>query len=254
MANKKKPEGERWKEFVDAWYNSTHENKVKLAQSVGVSYDTAKHWVSESGSTRKQVKSEQRMIVTIPELLSLRPSVHLDFACFDLETSNLNADFSIILSACIKSYGQEPVVFRADHYHDWVDDRANDACITRDIAEELKKHAVIITHYGVYFDIPFLRAKMVKHNLEPLPQMFAVDTWQIARKNFKVSSRRLQGMSNFFDLGEKEAVEGGLWMEAAYNGSTEAIDKIVAHNIKDVEILEKLACVSFPYLKSIPKL
>ena len=253
MTIRKRPEGKELEEFIDQWYSLDHAGKVTLAKKHNLTYDSAKHVISEGGYTRKQVK-EPRMTITVPELLSMRTSVNLDFACFDLETSNLQADFSIILTACIKPYGQETVVFRADHYHDWVDDRADDSQITKDIAEELRKHAIIITHYGVYFDIPFLRAKMMKHNLEPLPQMFAVDTWQIARKNFKMSSRRLQNMASFFDLGEKELVEGGLWMSAAYNGSKEAMDKIVAHNIKDVEILEKLACISFPYLKSIPKL
>jgi len=180
--------------------------------------------------------------------------VNLDFACFDIETSNLQADFSILLTACIKPYGQEPFVFRADNYPEWQTDRANDYQITKAIAEELRKHAIIVTHYGLYFDVPFLRAKMVKHSLEPLPQMFAIDTWSIARKNYKVTSRRLKNLVDFFDIGEKEPVEGELWMKAAYNGSKEAMDRIVQHNIRDVEVLEKLACISFPYLKSIPKL
>lgn len=254
MTIKKKPEGKEFEDLCQQWNEVDHDGKIALSRLYSVTYDTMKHWVSESGATRKQVKTEPRMTITVPELLAIRPSVNLDFVCFDIETSNLQADFSILMTACIKPYGQTPFVFRADDYPEWERDRANDCRITRAIAEELKRHAIIITHYGTYFDMPFLRAKMMKHNLEPLPQMFAVDTWQIARKNFKMSSRRLQNMANFFDLGEKDTVEGRLWMEAAYNGSKEAIDKIVEHNIRDVEILEKLACISFPYLKSIPKL
>lgn len=43
-------------------------------------------------------------------------------------------------------------------------------------------------------------------------------------------------------------------MEAAYSGSKEAMDKIVAHNIQDCILLEKLACLTFPFIKSIPRL
>src|SRR3972149_5148560 len=249
--NKRKPEGKAWDEFVDKWYEADHEHKVYLAADLGVTIDTAKHWVSDSGAARKP--KDYRMKVTIPELLAARPSVNLDFVSVDIETSNLQADFSILMTACIKPYGQEAIVFRADDYPEWETNRANDYQITKAIAQEIRKHAIIITHYGQYFDVPFLRAKMQKHGLDPLPQMFAIDTWQIARKNFKVSSRRLKNLGEYFDLGEKENVEGRLWMAAAYNGSKEALDKIVAHNIKDVEILEKLACISFPYLRSIPK-
>ena len=254
MTQKKKPEGKEWEKLVEEWYQRGHAGKLFLAERYRVSYDTLKHWLSNSGATRKQVKSKPRMTITIPELLAMKPSVNLDFVCFDIETSNLQADFSILLTACIKPYGQEPFVFRADNYPEWQTDRANDYQITKAIAEELRKHAIIVTHYGLYFDVPFLRAKMVKHSLEPLPQMFAIDTWSIARKNYKVTSRRLKNLVDFFDIGEKEPVEGELWMEASYNGSKEAMDRIVQHNIRDVEVLEKLACISFPYLRSIGKL
>ena len=254
MTKQKSPSGEDLKAFVAAWHTLDHQGKIKLAESYHLSYGTARHVISDGGYSKKRQKDEPRMTITIPELLAMKPSVNLDFACFDIETSNLQADFSILLTACIKPYGQEPFVFRADNYPEWQTDRANDYQITKAVAGELRKHAIIVTHYGLYFDVPFLRAKMVKHSLEPLPQMFAIDTWSIARKNYKVTSRRLKNLVDFFDIGEKEPVEGELWMKAAYNGSKEAMDRIVQHNIRDVEVLEKLACISFPYLKSIPKL
>jgi uncharacterized protein YprB with RNaseH-like and TPR domain len=192
--------------------------------------------------------------MSIEELLATRPSVKLDFVTFDLETSNLRADFSVVLTAVIKPFGQEPITFRADDYPAWKKNRSDDKGIISDIAEELRKHAIVITHYGSKFDLPFLRAKMVKHSLDPLPQMFAVDSYKIAKANFQVSSRRLQNLSRFFDLGEKSSVEGDLWMQAAYDGSAEAMDKILEHNVQDCNLLEKLAAISFPYLKSIPKL
>ena len=254
MARKKRPEGKEFDDFVAKWYSSSHQEKLALAKRYGVSYETARHLISDSGSTRKRVKIEPNMTITVPELLAMKPSVNLDFVCFDIETSSLQADFSILLTACIKPYGQEAIVFRADDYPEWDKERANDYQITRDTAMELRKHAIVIGHFSSRFDIPFLRAKMTKHGFEPLPQMFGIDTWRIARQNFKVSSRRLKNLADYFDIGEKELVEGGLWMEAAYNGSREAMDKIVAHNQKDVEILERLAGLSFPYLRSIPKL
>lgn len=255
MTRKKKPEGKEFDAFVERWYESDHSGKIALAKEYGVSYGTAKHFISDAGATRKQVKAEPpRMRVSLPELLAMRPSVNLDFVCFDIETSNLQADFSILLAACIKPFGREPIVFRADDYPEWKTDRANDYQITKAVAEELRKHAVVVTHYGLYFDIPYLRAKMAKHGIEPLPLMYLVDTWSVARKNFKVTTRRLKGLADFFDIGDKELVEGSLWMEAAYNGSKEAMDKITAHNAQDTEILERLACISFPYLKSIPKM
>ena len=81
---KRKPEGKEWDMLVESWYANTHEGKLCLAQTYKVTFDTMKHWISESGATRKQVKAEPRMTITVLELLSMRPSVNLDFACFDI--------------------------------------------------------------------------------------------------------------------------------------------------------------------------
>lgn len=244
---------EEWITWCSRWDNSGHQGKLLIAKEYGITYDSARHWRSDA-PIPIQSKDAPRMQVNVDELLGMRPAVNLDFVSFDIETSNLKADFSIMLSAVIKPYGQEPIVFRADDYPTWESNRADDKQIVEDIANELSKHAIVITHYGSGFDIPFLRAKMVRHGLAPLPQMFAVDSWRIARRNFQVSSRRLKNLARFFDIGKKDQVEGDLWMAAAYDGNKEAMDAIVEHNIRDCEVLEKLTCISFPYLRSIPKL
>ena len=243
-------------EFCQAWDSASHQEKLKLAEQYKVSYDTARHWRSDCRVVPTS-DSEPNMQMTIEDILGYRPAINLDFVSFDLETSNLNADFSVILSAAIKPFGQDTIIFRADRYPAWQRGlRRNDSGIVRDIVAELRKHAIVITHYGSdgRFDLPFLYAKMVKHGIDPLPTMFGIDSWKIARAKFKISSRRLANLGHFFDIGEKSGVDPNLWMEAVYDGSTEALDKIVEHNIIDVEVLEKLAALSFPYIRSIPKL
>jgi len=65
MTQSKKPTGAEWEHFVDLWYNLDHDGKVALASKKEVTYDTAKHWVSNSGSTRKQV--EQKIFTFAPQ-------------------------------------------------------------------------------------------------------------------------------------------------------------------------------------------
>lgn len=252
MTSRKKPTGEAWQSFVDKWNNLDHVGKVALARAHGATYDSAKHWVSEGDTTPPAPKAVGGDVVD--EVLALQPKVMLDFVTFDIETSNLTADFAIVLSAVIKPFGGKPIVFRADDYPDWTNNRVNDKPIVQDIAAELSRHAVVITHYGSRFDIPFLRAKSVRYGLPPLPPMFGIDTYSIAKANFKLSSRRLKTLAEYLELGEKEPVEGSLWMQAAFRGDRQAMDRIVEHNILDTIILEKLAAVSFPYLKSLRKL
>lgn len=252
--NKPKTDAERI-EWAWRWDNGTHETKQDLCTEFGINYGTGRHWRSEFNVPRLDAPAPTADTAqTLDEILAMRPSVNLDFASFDIETSNLNADFSIILSAVIKPFGKAPVIFRADSYPTWKAKRGDDKLIVEDIARELEKHAIIVTHYGKGFDIPFLRAKMTQHGLHPLPPRFMVDSYSIARKNFKLSRRRLEALAEYFDIGKKSGVEGRLWIEAAYSGDRKAMDEIVKHNIVDCEILEKLAAMTFEYIKAIPKM
>ena len=48
---RKKPVGKDWVTFIEQWRTGNHGTKVALAGSRGVTYDTAKHWVSEGDTT-----------------------------------------------------------------------------------------------------------------------------------------------------------------------------------------------------------
>ena len=261
MVVRKKPVGEDYEAFREAWETADHEGKLNLAKLYKVTYDTAKHWVSDGPSVppvrapvEEGAPSAEEAIAAIGELLATPVGVNLDFVCFDLETTNLKADFGIILCGCIKAFGQEVKVWRGDKYPSWKINMADDRSIVKDLAAELRKHAIVITHYGGGFDIPYLRAKMMYYGLEPLPPMFHIDTYRIAKSNMLLQRRRLETLAEYLSLGPKTHVEGGLWLDAAMNGTKEAMERIVKHCIVDVEVLEKLACITFPYLKSIPKL
>lgn len=181
--------------------------------------------------------------------------VQLDFISFDLETTNLTADFSVLLSSVIKPFGQDPVVFRADELNpEWATNRKNDRAIVLATRNELAKHAVVIGHYMLGFDIPYLKAKLAYWQLEPLPALFGFDTYYTARTAFRVSSRRLQNLAAYFGLGEKHEVRGELWMKAGMDGDIDAMNEIVEHNVQDCVILEKLAQICFPYLRSLRKI
>uniref|UniRef100_A0A6M3IRM6 Calcineurin-like phosphoesterase domain-containing protein n=1 Tax=viral metagenome TaxID=1070528 RepID=A0A6M3IRM6_9ZZZZ len=58
MTKRKRPEGEEFEDFCKQWDENDHEHKIRLAADYGVTYDTMKHWRSESEvPTRKQVKT-----------------------------------------------------------------------------------------------------------------------------------------------------------------------------------------------------
>ncbi len=269
MVVKKKPEGQEFANWCKSWDEADHKDKMKLATASGITYDTAKHWRSECDipcppRSKEEGKAEAdferivgevtETVMGINEILDTRSKVELDVVGFDIETTNLTADFSILLCACIKPFGKEPITFRADDYPSWAKTRSDDSAIVADIAKELGRHSIVVTHYGSRFDLPYMRTKMTRYGMPPLAPMFGVDTFNIAKKNYCMSRRRLANLASYFQLGHKEGVEGNLWVRAGLNGDRESMDAIVEHCKIDVAVLEKLAQVSFPYLQHMRRI
>ena len=71
MSEKKRPEGSAWADFCIRWRGADHQGKLRIAGYYKVTYDTAKHWFSESGSAPKQTKP-------LPEIVGVSQPLSLD--------------------------------------------------------------------------------------------------------------------------------------------------------------------------------
>jgi hypothetical protein len=97
----------------------------------------------------------------------------ITIATFDIETSHLCADFGVILCAAVKPHikGAKPEVFRGDELNpDWDTKRSNDKPVVRSLLDALNDYDVLIAHNGLKFDLPFIRTRLAKWNLKPLPE------------------------------------------------------------------------------------
>lgn len=161
-------------------------------------------------------------------------------ASFDLETSNLNANFGIILCAVIKPFDGPCTILRGDSYRSWRKKRSDDSALCRDIRAELERYDIWIAHNGTNFDIPFLRTRLMRTG-ERLAQPKIVDPVKLARRYLRLGYNSLEQVAAQFGYYGKTKVEGRYWMEAVLDGSVEAMDYIVAHCVADVKLLEKVA-------------
>ena len=151
---------------------------------------------------------------------------------WDIETSNFNADFAIMLSSAFKPIGQKPYAITKGRKGN------NDKELVRAVRDELEKYDLIIGYYHLGFDLMFLNSRLLYWGLKPLSRKFHIDVYRIARKVFKIHSRRLISVAEFLKIPGKTKVNAEDWMEAAYNGNPKALQHIVEHNIADVEVLE----------------
>lgn len=163
----------------------------------------------------------------------------MKFACFDIEATNLAANFGFLLSAVIKPLEGEPVIFRIDKYQGYKREIWNDKKILLAVTEELQspKYDVIISHYGKKYDIPFLNTRLLGHGLHVMPYKRHIDTYNTIRYKLRLHRNTLNAAGDFLTERKKTPLNGEHWIKASH-GCKKSIDYVVDHCVKDVELLE----------------
>jgi uncharacterized protein YprB with RNaseH-like and TPR domain len=160
--------------------------------------------------------------------------------CFDLETTNLSADFGVVLCAVVKPAGAKPVTFRGDTYPRWKKGRSDDQALIQAIVAELDKYDIWVAHNGAKFDVPFLRTRLLRWGNNSLPAKKLIDPVQLARNKLRMSYNSLAQVANHLGINTKTDVKPEHWLKAALDGDTESMNYIVEHCIQDVLVLEKV--------------
>lgn len=161
--------------------------------------------------------------------------------CFDLETTNLSADFGVVLCGVVKPAQGKPKIFRADHLNPkWDKCRSDDSAICREIVAYLDQFDIWVAHNGHRFDVPFLRTRLLKHGMNALPGKKLIDPVLLARNKLKMSWNGLDKVAEHLGVNTKTDVCPDQWLKAALDGDRKAMHYIVEHCVQDVLVLEKV--------------
>lgn len=164
------------------------------------------------------------------------------FAFFDIETSNLAASIGDILCACVRADGETKNFVSTTRHGD-------EKLIVR-LARELRKYDYVVTWYGTGFDFPFLATRLLMTRNEPIGAIRHIDLYYTSRSRFKFHSNRLDAVEESLLSGKtrKTRIVGDIWRRA-HRGNKEAMQYILDHCQKDVEILEDVFTIFAPHLK-----
>jgi uncharacterized protein YprB with RNaseH-like and TPR domain len=183
---------------------------------------------------------------------SSKTSPMLRVACFDLETSSLNANFGIILCGVIQPQGEKAQVFRGDKIcPTWDNKRSDDSALVEVLARELASYDILFAHNGLRFDVPFMRTRMARWRLGVFPERKLVDPYQVAKRHFRLQSNGLASMGDFFFQNRKTTVSGDIWLRAFLDGDRKCMNYIVEHCIIDVAMLAEITEVVKGYVPVI---
>lgn len=178
---------------------------------------------------------------------------HEKIGFLDIESSNLVANFGIMLSYCIldNDTGKilEGVITKKDLQNNPPD--KTDKRIVKKCIEDMMKFDRVVTHYGARFDIPFIRTRALINDLE-FPQfgaLFHTDLWIISKNKLKLNSNRQETIARTL-LGntEKTHLEYKYWI-GGVRGDAKSLNYILDHNRKDVRDLQKNYHKMIPFVR-----
>lgn len=171
-------------------------------------------------------------------------------AFFDIETSNLKADFGIVLSWCIKPDGK-PVIKRVISQAE-LRNGGQDRRLIADFCTTARKFDRLVGYYSSRFDAPFLRTRALLHRLAfPVyNEVLHTDVYYMVRSRMNLHRRRLETACEYLGIPTKgHRLDGNIWLRAL-TGNSKALAWILKHNEEDVQSLEKLFHRLTPYTAS----
>lgn len=106
----------------------------------------------------------------------------------------------------------------------------------------------LVAHNGIWFDMPWLRGRCVKHGLV-FPDIPCLDTCAQARRQFKLNSNALDYLAQYLGVGQKIATNFSLW-KRCMDGVQSAVDEMVRYCRHDVRVLEAVFGKLRPYMRA----
>lgn len=171
---------------------------------------------------------------------------------WDIETTNLNADFGTILAIGYKWAHEKRVrIIKINDYETFEDDRTDDSGVVADFLKVWESADIHVTYNGTLFDVPYVTAKMMEYRLGITPNVPHVDLYFIAKK-LRISRKSMQNVGYFLGISnEKTPVEGKIW-KRAMTGHEPSIKYIVDHCKADILVTEELYNLLKPLRKTHP--
>lgn len=134
------------------------------------------------------------------------------------------------------------------HYENHEDDRP----ILESLHEHLDNADIVIAHNLRKFDRKKVNARFLAHGMSPPSPYRLIDTLEEAKKNFALTSNRLDDIAKLLNIGQKADTGGfDLW-SGCMAGDKKSYETMVDYNIQDVVLLEDVYTALRPWMNNHP--
>jgi len=140
----------------------------------------------------------------------------------DSEFSNLRADFGTLICVSLRPLQRKTKTFCVERL-------GNDREVIAATMAELGKYSLVVTFYGTWADIPYLRSRALRWGQPDIPQLAHCDLYRNIRKATVLSKRNQGHLTEWLALPDDAAkmkVSPNVWSELATDAE---------HNLKTLE-------------------
>lgn len=132
--------------------------------------------------------------------------------------------------------------------------KGEDKSVMQGVWDLLDQADIVVAHNAKKFDIPRINTRLLLNGMTPPAPYQVIDTLYYYRKQFAISSNKLDYIN--FKLALPTKVDTGgfqLWVDCL-DGKQEALDKMEKYNINDVLILEDNYLTVRPWIINHPNI
>lgn len=115
----------------------------------------------------------------------------------------------------------------------------------------LNEADMVVAHNGTRFDVPMVNARFLYHGFPPPDPYKIIDTLTVARREFRLTSNKLDYIGQYLELGKKNKTDFDLWI-GCMNGDSKAWKTMMDYNVQDVHLLEEVYLKLRPWDKRHP--
>lgn len=156
---------------------------------------------------------------------------------------------------CISwAWNDEPVqnaIFDMEKYDLRKKDDDADYELLKRFSEEYCQADLIVGQNSISYDVPWLKSRIIKHKLPPLPEILHDDIFKQTQKSVRHISHKLDDVGEYLGYGRKVEHGNGMdwWIRIAL-GDHKLLKRMVKYCDGDVRRLRKVYKRQLPYIKS----
>lgn len=118
-------------------------------------------------------------------------------------------------------------------------DKRDDRKLLEGLWELLDEADIVVAHNAKGFDVPMVNGRFLFHGMQPPSPYKVIDTLQVVRREFRLTSNKLDYVSEYLGFGHKIKTDFELWL-GCMSGNKKAWNTMMGYNVKDVALLEKV--------------